>query len=61
MKSLIKFSVPAIVMATAMPTAADTIAGCITAHGDRNGILGFDDSAIVKSEMDNSVLREAAE
>ncbi|MGP1354150.1 MAG: hypothetical protein ACTS1Z_12575 [Parasphingopyxis sp.] len=64
MKSVVKFSVPAIMMLAAVPASAGTIAGCIAANEDRNGILSFDDYAVAKSEageVDGAMLREAAE
>ncbi|MEO1167201.1 MAG: hypothetical protein AAFW97_00665 [Pseudomonadota bacterium] len=64
MKSVVKFSVPAIMMLAAVPASAGTIAGCIASNEDRDGILSFDDYAVAKSEagdVEGSALREAAE
>lgn len=64
MKSIVKFGVPALVLCVAAPASAGSIAGCIAANEDRDGIISFDDYAVAHAtsgDVDNAALREAAE
>ena len=46
MKSVVKMGLPALILFAATPATAGTIAGCIAANEDRDGIVSFDDYAV---------------
>ncbi|RED16848.1 hypothetical protein [Parasphingopyxis lamellibrachiae] len=63
MKSIITRGAAALLLVTAMPAYAGTIAACITEVEDRDGVRSFTDYAVARSEAsmaDTGPLREAA-
>mgnify|MGYP001818280631 CR=1 FL=1 len=64
MKSVVKIGLPALILFAATPATAGTIAGCIAANEDRDGIISFDDYAVAHANaanVESSALRAAAE
>ena len=64
MQTIIKFSMPALLLCAAMPASAETMTACIAEVEDRNGMISFPDYAVARSEdssVDRATLREAAE